>query len=103
MLGSGERIRFRRTGLSCFAPSPSRVSAFGDDHWARAARALLRPDVPSPRERSEFCVCEGTCLPSGARRTASRAPASTVSVPAQLLRFALVKPGDVPLRVTGIR
>src|ERR1700733_8896435 len=39
----------------------------------------------------------GLSGPSNATRTASRAPSSTVSVPAYPLRFVLVKPGETAL------
>src|ERR1700722_6890978 len=39
----------------------------------------------------------GPSRPSSATRTASRAPCSTVSVPAYPLRFVLVKPGETAL------
>jgi hypothetical protein len=39
----------------------------------------------------------GPSGPSSATRTASRAPSSTVSVPAYPLRFVLVKPGETAL------
>src|SRR5476649_684861 len=51
--------------------------------------------IVSPFQRVNVPV--GPSGPSIATRTASRAPSSTVSVPAYPLRFVLVKPGDTAL------
>src|ERR1700722_9444427 len=51
--------------------------------------------IVSPSQRVNVPV--GLSGPSSATRTASRAPSSTVSVPAYPLRFVLVKPGETAL------
>src|ERR1700733_5009554 len=54
--------------------------------------------IVSPFQRVNVPV--GPSGPSSATRTASRAPSSTVSVPAYPLRFVLVKPGETALTLT---
>src|SRR5476649_1104813 len=70
---------------------------------SRPLRRSLRTRAPyvnhhglvSPFQRVNVPV--GPSGPSIATRTASRAPSSTVSVPADPLRYVLVKPGETAL------
>src|ERR1700693_3373462 len=66
-------------------------------HHSHRTRApdLNHHGIVSPFQRVNVPV--GPSGPSNATRTASRAPSSTVSVPAYTLRFVSVKPGETAL------
>src|SRR6202790_898036 len=68
------------------APGPTKRTSVRLSHHHGIVPFSQRVNVPV-----------GPSAPSSATRTASRAPSSTVSVPAYPLRFVLVKPGETAL------
>src|SRR5208337_1055584 len=88
------RVDMRQTGLWTIA----HCNCHGTIERKYAHETNQHGITPSLLEK----VPVGPSGPSSARRTGSRAPSSTVCVPALLLRFVLVKPGEQALTLIPV-